>query len=210
MVAPVDERDPAGSPSQRVHGGDPAEAAPHHEDMRHGLTFRYCIRAWMAAHWQPAVERQPSRSLRCQQQQQQRDFEPVRHLTGEENWRRQHAQEHCHRAGRQAEQQRPAQQEQPPEGAGAARRLRGSRPCGKAGPAGDRQCEIAVRPKRQCEIAESVAQSIKPAGGPQCRNRHPCEPAPQREIERQRSRATNEQPEQENCLRSGQVYPARS
>ena len=64
----------------------------------------------------------------------------------------------------------------------------------------DRQCEIEARPKRECEIAESVAQSIKPAGRPQCPNRHPCEPAPQREIERQRARATNQQPEQENRL----------
>ena len=42
----------------------------------------------------------------------------------------------------------------------------GYRPHGKAGPAGDRQREIEARPKREREIAESVAPGVKPADTP--------------------------------------------
>ena len=49
VVAPVDERDPAGSPSQRTHGRDAAEAAAHHDDMRDRLGCQVAYRAgW---HW---------------------------------------------------------------------------------------------------------------------------------------------------------------
>ena len=92
MIAPVDERDPAGSRSERTHGRDAAEAAAHHDDMRDRLG---CV----VSHPQPgagpsdsqAIERKPPRPLRRKHQEQQRDLEPVRCHAGEDDWGRQGA-----------------------------------------------------------------------------------------------------------------------
>ena len=86
IIAAVDQCDPAGRPAERMDGRDPAKAASYDDDMRDGITCPI-LHLHMAANppGSQAVERQPPRALRCKQQQQQRDSEPVRRLAGEEN-----------------------------------------------------------------------------------------------------------------------------
>ena len=60
---------------------------------------------------------------------------------------------------------------------------------GEAGPAGNRDREIETRPKREREIAKSVAPRVQPADCPHGPNRNARKPTSQKTIERQRTRA---------------------